>query len=59
MQIGDTVYGFSGLPFGWAHSPALAQELLGMYLSVEHPDDVVIVQYLYDLLAFSGQRTLI
>ena len=32
VQIGDTVYGF---PFRWAHSPALAQVLLGMYLSVK------------------------
>ena len=37
VQIGDDVCGFPGLPFGWAHSPALAQELLGMYLGVQHP----------------------
>ena len=36
VPIGNDVYGFPGLPFGWAHSPTLAQELLGMYLSVQH-----------------------
>ena len=59
VQIGDTVYGFPRLPFEWAHSPALAQELLGMYLSVEHQGEVVIIQYLDDVLAFSTQRLLL
>ena len=36
LQIGDTVHGFFGLPFGWVHSPALAQGLLGMCFSVQH-----------------------
>ena len=56
MQIGNTVYGFPGLPFGWTHSPALAQELLGMYLYVQHPGAVVLTQYLDDVLASSALR---
>ena len=56
VQIGDDVYGFPGLPFRWAHSPALAQELRGMYLSVQHPRDVVAIQYLDDVLMFSTDR---
>ena len=54
MQVGDTVYGSSSLPFGWAHSPA--QEPLGMYLSVTHPDQVVLVHYLDDVLLLSTDR---
>ena len=26
VQIGNTVYGFPGLPVAWAHSPSLAEE---------------------------------
>ena len=59
VQIGDDVYGFPGLPFGWAHSPALAQELLGMYLSVQHPRQVKAIQYLDDVLMFSTDRGLL
>ena len=59
MQIGEDVYGFSGLPFGWAHSPVLAQEILVMYLSMEHPDEAIVIQYVDDILAFSTDRRLL
>ena len=59
VQIGEDVYGFLGLPFGWAHNPALAQELLGMFPNVRHPKEVVIIQYLDDVLAINTLQRLL
>ena len=51
VQIGDDVYGFLGLPFGWAHIPSLVQELRD--LSVQHPHELITIMYLDDVLVFS------
>ena len=59
VQIRDDVYGSLWLPFGWAHSPVPAQELFGMYLSMEHPDEVIVNQYFDDVPAFNTDRELL
>ena len=58
MQTGDDVYGFLGLPFGWAHGPALAPEIQGMFLSVQHPCEIIAIRHLDDVLMFSTNHGL-
>ena len=59
VHIGDMVYGFPGLSFRWTHRSAPAQKLLGTYLRVLHPDQVIVLQYLDDMLMFRTYRSLL
>ena len=56
IRVGGDTYAFAGLPFGWSRSPALAQELLGCYLATLHPTQVVVIQYLDDILLFCASQ---
>ena len=59
IRVGGDTYAFAGLPFGWSRSPALAQELLGCYLATLHPTQVVVIQYLDDILLFCASQTML
>mmetsp|Transcript_79407 Transcript_79407/g.132599 ORF Transcript_79407/g.132599 Transcript_79407/m.132599 type:complete len:80 (+) Transcript_79407:181-420(+) len=43
ISVGKHTNAFTGLPFGWSHSPGIAQELLGTYLAALHPTPVVTI----------------
>ena len=43
-------YFVPSLPFGWAFSPIVAIGTLARYLSLKHPDQVILIQYLDDVL---------
>ena len=47
-------------PTVWmAHNLALAHELIGIYLSVQHPNTVVTVQYPDDMLKFGTEPNIL
>jgi hypothetical protein len=46
------VFALPSLPFGWTHSPVMAQRLLGETLAKMYPNDVIIIQYVDDILVF-------
>ena len=40
-------------PFGWAHSPIIAIENLARFLILAHPGQVILIQYLDDVMLVS------
>ena len=57
--VGERVYSVCGLPFGWSHSPVIAQAHLAPYLDIQRPVEIIQVQYLDDVLAASVARELL
>ena len=57
FRVNGVSYYVPSLPFGWAFSPIIAIETLARYLSLQHPGQVTLIQYLDDvLLASVSQR---
>lgn len=59
FAIGDTHYRLSSLPFGWDKSPVIFQDVLGKLLAAMAPQEVIILQYLDDVLLMSFDSTLL
>ena len=57
FEVDGKVYAVCGLPFGWSHSPVIAQAVLAIYLAIARPGTVVQIQYLDDVLGVSTERT--
>ena len=53
FKVAGAIYVMDSLPFGWAHSLVLAN------LSLQHPGQVILVQYLDDILVVSHDRQLL
>ena len=45
------------LPFGWTHTPAIAVAVLARYLAVTFPGEIIIIQYVDDILLVAANRT--
>ena len=50
IAIGSRVFSIPSLPFGWTHSPPIAQKLLALTLAKRHPGEVIVIQYVDDIL---------
>ena len=50
VGVGGRVYALQSLPFGWKHSPSMAQAILAAYLVEYFPGSVVVIQYADDVL---------
>ena len=50
LGVGGRVYALQSLPFGWKHSPSMAQAILAAFLVEYFPGSVVVIQYADDLL---------
>jgi hypothetical protein len=50
IGVGGRVFELPSLPFGWTHSPPIAQKLLAITLAKKFPGQVVVVQYVDDIL---------
>ena len=48
--MGGRVYALQSLPFGWKHSPSMAQAILAAFLVEYFPGSVVVIQYADDVL---------
>ena len=59
VKVNGQSYAFTGLPFGLSKSPALAQELLGIYLAYHFPKSANVIQYLDDIFLFSPSPALL
>ena len=46
-------------PFGWSFSPIIAIETLAQFLVQQHPGQVILIQYLDDLLLISVDRAVL
>ena len=53
VGVGGRVYALQSLPFGWKHSPSMAQAILAAFLVEYFPGSVVVIQYAYDVLVAS------
>ena len=56
VGVGGRVYALQSLPFGWKHSPSMAQAILAAYLVEYFPGSVVVIQYADDMLV-AGRRS--
>ena len=50
------VFSFPGLPFGWNASPAIAQQLLALYIQQLYPGETVVIQYMDDILVVGPDK---
>ena len=50
VGVRGRVYALQSLPFGWKHSPSMAQAILAAYLVEYFPGSVVVIQYADDVL---------
>ena len=50
VGVGGRVYALQSLPFGWKHSPFMAQAIGAAYLVEFFPGSVVVIQYADDVL---------
>ena len=50
VGVGGRVYALQSLPFGWKHSPSMAQAILAAFLVEYFPGSVVVIQYADDVL---------
>ena len=50
VGVGGRVYALQSLPFGWKHSPSMAQAIRVAYLVEYFPGSVVVFQYEDDVL---------
>ena len=50
VGVGGRVYALQSLPFGWKHSPSMAQVILAAFLVEYSPGSVVVIQYADDVL---------
>ena len=57
FRVRGTTYAIPSLPFGWTHSPAIAVAVLAQYLAVTFPGEVIIIQYVDDILLVAANRT--
>ena len=46
-------YVVNSLPFGWAHSPVITIENVARFLILAHPSQVILIQYLDDVVLVS------
>ena len=53
FRVNGTSYFVPSLPLGWAFSPIIAIEIVARYLSLQHPGQVILIQYLDDVLLAS------
>ena len=53
FKVNGVSYYVPSLPFGWAFSPIIAIETPARYLSLQHPGQVILIQYLDDVLSAS------
>ena len=47
-------YAIPSLPFGWTTSPGMAVEVLAAYLTLHSPGEVILIQYVDDILPVSA-----
>ena len=52
-------YYIPSLPFAWSFSPIIAIETLARHLVLRHPRQVILIQYLDDVLLISTDRELL
>ena len=57
FRVRGTTYAIPSLPFGWTHSPAIAVAVLAQYLAVTFPGEIIIIQYVDDILLVAANRT--
>ena len=53
VGVGGRVYALQSLPFGWKHSPSMAQAILAAFLVEYFPGSVVVIQNADDVLVAS------
>ena len=53
FRVNGVSYVVHSLPFWWAHSPIIAIENLARFLILTHPGQVILIQYLDDVLLLS------
>ena len=56
IGVADRVYSFPSLPFGWNSSPALAQQMLAMYVVEAFTGQVAVVPYMDDILIMGVEK---
>ena len=57
FRVRGITYAIPSLPFGWTHSPTIAVAVLAQYLAVTFPGDIIIIQYVDDILLVAADRT--
>ena len=50
FRIQGITYAIPSLPFGWTASPGMAVEVLAAYLTLQFPGEVILIQYVDDIL---------
>ena len=53
FRVNGVSYVVNSLPFGWAHNPIIVIENLARFLILAHRGQVVLMQYLDDVLLVS------
>ena len=59
FRVNGVSYVVNSLPFGWAHSLIIAIEYLTRFLILAHLGQVILIQYLDDVLLVSTDATLL
>ena len=54
FRVRGVTYTIPSLPFGWTASPGMAVEVLAAYLTLHFPCEVILVQYVDDILLVSA-----
>ena len=56
FRVQGTTYEIPSLPFGWTHSPSIAVAVLSMYLQNIFPNEVILIQFVDDVLICGQNR---
>ena len=56
FQVRGVTYAIPSLPFGWTASPSMAVEVLVAYLVLHFPGEVILIQYVDDVLLISADQ---
>ena len=55
FRVCGVTYAIPSLPFGWTASPSMAVEVLAAYLTLHFPREVILIQYVEDILLLSAE----
>ena len=56
FRVRGVTYAIPSLPFGWSASPSMAVEVLAAYLTLHFPGEVILIQYVDDVLLISADQ---